>query len=317
MFDKNIGGQIVRVFKIIVVGGLCLSLAFNGVMFSKINNIENRMNTLSNYQHQMINAFNAQIGQISSTVNQIKEDQRWVSAVSVKTEMNDADKKEIRMIFEWQVKELQNNSEVFFNYKRTEEEGYHSIKAEDLRNGFFRVVMPIEATLEPVWNAYILDRGSRSTNEPIRVIEGRIESKERVNQVSLDYFVSVDHGDLMKSSEVNTVHIEDMGARYYGYIEVTTDIDRNNHYSLSVINVKASNTSSYLNEVHVKKYRDGQLIEKEELEKTSVMYEGDTPAREDTTEFYKSASEEFNYDRLVLKAIFSDGSTFESEIYHE
>ncbi|KJS86920.1 MAG: hypothetical protein JM58_06005 [Peptococcaceae bacterium BICA1-8] len=71
-------------------------------------------------------------------VNKIK-DQSWLSSVNVDTVIDESNKNKAMVNFEWQVKELQNNSEVFFNYKKNEEKEYKSIKAVDKENGFFRV----------------------------------------------------------------------------------------------------------------------------------------------------------------------------------
>jgi ribosomal protein S8 len=318
MLDKNIGGTIVKYFKIIVVGGLCASLILNFTLLSKLDDIDNKMNNLSNYQQQVVNTVNAQVSQINNTINQIKEEQSWLSAINVETTMDESDKSKAMVNFEWQVKELQNNSEVLFNYKKNEENDYHSIEAIDLENGFFRVVMPVEVTLEPVWNSYIFDRGSHSNIEPVRVMEGRKEAYESLNQLSFDYYISVSHDDMIKSAEINTVRIEDMGARYFGYLEVRTDIDKNNNYNMSLISGKMYNTSIYLKEVYLEKFRNGQLVETEKIEERSIAYEGGMPAREDTNEFYKQTSEEkLDYSSLVLKVIYSDGSVFEREIYSE
>ncbi|MDP3387875.1 MAG: hypothetical protein Q8S24_11610 [Eubacteriales bacterium] len=308
----------VKYFKIIVVGGLCASLVFNYVLFTKLDDIDNKMNNLSNYQQQVVNTVNAQVSQINNTINQIKEDQSWLSEINVETTMDDVDKSKAMVNFEWQVKELQNDSDVLFNYKKNEEKEYDSIKALNMGNGFFRVVMPIEVTLEPVWNSYIFDRGSHSNQEPVRVVEGSKESYERLNQLSFYYYISVSHDNMIKSAEINTVRIEDMGARYYGYLEVRTDIDKNNNYNISLTSGKMYDNSIFLKEVNLEKFRNGQLVETEKIEERSIAYEGGMPAREDINEFYKQTSEEkLDYSSLVLKVIYSDGSVFEREIYSE
>jgi hypothetical protein len=151
-----------------------------------------------------------------------------------------------------------------------------------------------------------------------RVIEEKKGAYLNENQLSFDYYISVSYGDMIKSAEINIAHIEDIGARYYGYLEVRTDIDRNNNYSLSVTSGKMYDTSIYLKEAHLEKYRYGQLIEKEKLVERSIIYESGMPAREGTNDFYtKSSEEKLDYNSLVLKVIYSDGSVFEREVYSE
>ena len=305
-----------KYLKIIVVGGLCASLLSNYILFTKLDAMDNKINDVSNYQHQVMNTVNSQVGTMNSSINKIKEDQSWLSAVKVDTVMDESNKNKAMVNFEWQVKELQNNSEVLFNYKKNEEKEYKPIKAVDKGNGFFRVVMPTEINPEPNWNYQIIDRGSKSIEKQMRAIEEKKAAYERETQLSFDYYISVSHGDMIKSGEINNARIEDIGARYYGYLEVRTDIDKDKNFSLSVMNGKMYDSSIYLKEALLKKYRDGKLIAEEKLEERKIIYEGGMPAGEDTEEFQTKPSEEkFDYSSLVLKVVYNDGSVFEKEVY--
>ncbi len=307
-----------KLFKIVVVGGLCASIIMNYTLLTRLEAVNNRINDLANQQQMVVNTVNAQVNQINNTINKIKEDQSWLSAVKVETVMDESDKNRAMVNFEWQVKELQNDSEVLFNYKKNEETEYSSIEAIDMGNGLFKVVMPIEIDLEPVWNSYIHDNGGNSNKEPIRVMEESKKEHARLNQLSFNYYVSVSHGDMIQSAEINTVRIEDMGARYYGYLEVRTNIHKDDTYNLSITSGKMYDNSIYLKEAHLEKYRDGQLIGSEKLTETDIIYEGGMPAGEDINELYTNASgEKLDYSSLVLKVVYSDGSTFEKEIYSE
>lgn len=307
-----------KYFKIVVVGGLCASLLFNFVLLTRLDAIDNKINDFSNTQRQIINTVNAQVSQINNSINKIKEDQSWLSAVNVETIIDEFDKNKAIVNFEWQVKELQNDSDVLFNYKKNEETEYSSIEAVDMGSGFFRVAMPIEVNLQPVWNSYIIDKNSQSTKEPIRMMEENKKEYERVNQLSFNYYVSVSHGDMIKSAEINKIRIEDMGARYYGYLEAWIEIDKDNNYSASLTSGKMYDSSIYLKEAHLEKYSSGQLVGSEKLEEIDIIYEGGMPAREDTNNFHTKPSEEkFDHTSLVLKVVYSDGSVFEKEIYSE
>lgn len=299
-----------------MVGGLCASLLSNYVLFRKLDAIDNKINNVSNHQQQAINTVKSQVGSINNSINKIKEDQSWLSAVKVDTVIDGSDKNKTIVNFAWQVKELQKNSDVLFNYKRNDEKEYKSIKAEDKGNGFFRVVMPVEIHPEPIWNYQIIDRGTNSGEKQMRVIEEKKEAYERQNRLSFDYYISVSHGDMIKSGEINVARIEDIGARYYGYLEVLTEIYRDKNYSLSVTSRKMHDSSIYLKEAYLKKYSDGQLIEEEKLEERKMIYGDGTPAREDSNDFQTKPSEKkLDYSSLVLKAVYSDGSVFEREVY--
>ncbi len=314
MFDKITGGLKMSVFKIVVVVGLCASLLFNFLLLTRIDTVDNMIKDFSNSQRQIINTVNSQISQINNAVNKIKEDQSWLSAINVRTEIDELDKSKAMVNFEWQIKELQNDSEVVFNYKRSEEKEYTSIKAVDTGSGLFRVAIPIEVNLEPIWNSYMVNKVNDTSNR--HAIEEVEKDYKRENQLIFDYYVSVSQSDMIKSAEINKAYVENMGARYYGYLEVYTDIDSDNNYSMSLTSGKIYDSIIYLEEVHLNKYRDGQLIGSEELEKRSIVHEGGMLVREDTREFSKETSdEEFDYSSLVLKVVYSDGSVFEKEVY--
>ena len=301
-------------FQIIVVGGLCASLLSNYILITKLDAMDNNINNVSNYQHQVISTVNSQVGHINRTINKIKEEQSWLSPVSVETVFGDSDLNKAEVNFEWQVKELQNDSEVLFNYRMGADKEYTPIKAEAKGNGFFRVVVPIEVNPEPNWNLQI--RSNNMSEKQMRVIEEKKEAFEMGNRIAFNYYISVSHGDMLKSSEINIARIEDIGARYYGYLEVRTDINKNNNYSLSVMSGKMYDTSINLKEAYLKKYSNGQLVDEEKLVKENVTHEGRMPAREDTVVFNTKPSEEkMDYSSLVLKVVYSDGSVFEREVY--
>jgi len=305
----------VKYFKIIVVGGLCASLLSNYVLYRKLDVMDNKINNASNYQQQVISTVNSQVGSINNAMNKIKEDQSWLSAIEVDTVINESDKNKAIVNFGWQVKELQKNSEVLFNYKKNDEKEYKSIKAEDKGNGFFRVAMPVEIHPEPNWSYQIIDRGTNSGERQMKVIEEK-EAYEKENRLSFNYYISVSHGDMIKSGEINISRIDDVGTRYYGYLDVRTDLDRDNNYSVSVMSGKMFDSAIYLKEAYLKKYRDGKLLEEEKLEEREIIYEGGMPAREDTEDFYtKPSKEKLDYSSLVLKVVYSDGSVFEREVF--
>jgi len=305
----------VKHFKIIVIGGLCASLFSNYILFTKLDVMDNKINNVSNYQHQVISAVNSQVSNINNTINKIKEEQSWLSAVNVETVFDETDRNKAGVSFEWQVKELQNNSEVIFNYKKDNDKEYTSIKAVAKGNGFFGVAIPVEIKPEPNWSYQIFDRSGNAGRTEMK-IEEKKEAYENERRLSFDYYVSVSHGDMMKSGEVNIARIEDIGARYYGYLEVRTEINKNSNYSLSVMGGKMYDTSIYLKEAYLKKYSDGQLIDEENLVEENVIYEGGMPAREDTAVFRTKPSEEkMDYSSLVLKVVYSNGSIFEREVY--
>lgn len=303
-----------KYFKVIVAGGLCASLFFNYILLRKLDDIDNKLNNVSNYQNQVIATVNSQIGNINNTIHKMKDEQSWLSAVKVGTVLEGNDRNKAEVTFEWQVKELQSNSEVFFNYKRGNDKEYTPIQAVPKGNGLFGVSIPIQITPEPNWDYQINDR--RGNDERTRKIVEQKEAYENDRRVSFNYYISVSHGDIIKNGEINVARAEDIGARYYGYLEVRTDINKDNNYTLSVMNGRMSDTSVYLKEAYLKKYSNGQLVKEEKLVEENVIHEGGRAAREDSVVFRtKSSEEKIDYSSLVLKVVYSDGSVFEREVY--
>jgi len=276
--------------------------------------MDNKISNVSNNQHQVINTVNSQVGNITNAINKIKEEQSWLSQVNVETIFDDTDKTKAEVSFEWQVKELENNSEVLFNYNMGDNKKYIPIKAQSKGNGFFRVVVPVKVKPEPNWNVQITS--SNMNQREMSVTEEKKDAFEMENRIEFNYYISVSSGEMVKSSEITSANIEDIGSRYYGYIEVRTNINKNNIDSLSVMSGKMYDTSTYLREAYLKKYSNGKLVDEEKLEKENNIYGGEMPFREDTVIFNtKSSKEKMDYNSLVLKVVYSDGSVFERQIY--
>jgi len=300
-----------KYFKIFVVIALCVSLFVNFNLLSKLDNLENRVNSISSNQHQVINSVNSQTNDIRNIINDMKREQSWLSPISTTTKVTDIDQGKVLVSFEWQVKELKDNSKVVLNYKYSDEKEYISMDAVEKGNGLFEASIPIEVVLEPQW---IINITGISKN-----IEGQkeaiIEESKRANQLDISYFVSVTHNDTVKSSDINISPIESLGVQYYGYLETYTDISQDNSFSVSILGFPSSSeTSTVLKEVYLKKYKNGRLLDEEKLASNDIN--GDIPVREGALAFStKPSDEKLDFSRLVIKVIYSDGTSFEEEIY--
>lgn len=68
-------------------------------------------------------------------MNQFKEEQSWISRIAMIFDPREAEDGEATATFEWQVKELQINSEVTFNYVYGDGEDFIALPAKELQNG--------------------------------------------------------------------------------------------------------------------------------------------------------------------------------------
>jgi len=122
----------------------------------------------------------------------------------------------------------------------------------------------------------------------------------------------------VKNSDINVTRVANLGVRQYGFLEAYFNIIKDNNYSVSVVGASFyDDVSSYLKEVYLKKYTNGQLVGEEKLVPNNTNEPGE-PTREHAFRFHtKPSDDKFDYTSLKIKAIYSDGATFEKEIYYK
>lgn len=302
-----------KYLKIFVVATLLISLVINFRLLTRMNNVENQLNSISNNQMQVMNSMNSQASTINNIMNDFKREQSWISPFQMDVEAESLEKGKVNLHFEWQVKELLKNSEVVFHYKFRGDKEYNEISPSEIENGLFEANIPVQFQLEPEWHITVTN-ANREREVAKRIMEEKyIEEK---NKSQLEYYVTVSNDDLIKSSEINTTHIGNIGTKYYGILDTFVHIYDEN-YRLSV---RAHNpnygSGILLEEAYLMKYKNGTLIEEEKL--TSIDIKNTESMREPLAEFHNnSTNENFEYTRLVLKVIYSNGDSFEEEIYSE
>jgi hypothetical protein len=119
----------------------------------------------------------------------------------------------------------------------------------------------------------------------------------------------------MKSSNINSTRIKNLGEKHYGLIETYTYIN-NNSYTVSVVGYQIySETSNVIKEVYLKKYKNVKFLDEEKLVSDSISKEG-IPTGENALTFHTEPTDEkLDCDSLVVKVIYNDGAVFEKEIY--
>lgn len=278
-------------------------------LMAKVNQVENRVNNLNNYQQQILNTVNGQVNQIQNVMNDIRREQSWISSINMDVKVNDTKVGKANANFEWQIKELHANSDVNFHYTFGDSEDYQTVPAKQLENGLFQVSIPVEIDMKPQWEIHTTMMGSAEEEVSKRVMEERMEQQYR--QHSVNYFVSVTDDDMVKSSEKSTRNLSGYGTRYYGFIMVNMNPYGDN-FNVTVIKEK-SDSSSDLKEVHLLSYQNGSLIGDEKL--NSNIQENTSTQKPVVFESEKLDPETFT--RLVVKITYNNGESFEKEIYQE
>ncbi len=292
---------------------VAISLVLNIFLVSKIMRVEEQVNQLSHEQYSMINRIENQSSNIGYMLDEFKREQSWISSIRMDIDTEGLPEKPAALDFEWQVKELMVNSEVFFHYKYGLEKEYRKVAAIDQGNGLFKAKIAMNLPLEPEWHTSF----SFSSNqlEMERTIEER--NHQEYQKYELSFYITVESDQLLKSSNIQTEHIGYLGTSYYGMIEAYGH-QHDSGYHITVNRPSYyGETNMSLTDVYLVKYQNGKLLEEEKLLLNEYINDG-YMEMDEVVVFEKSSSDEkFDFSRLLIRVVYSDGAVFERVIYGE
>lgn len=299
----------IKFFRLFVAIALGSSLVMNFTLLSRLDQLENQVHSVSNNQHNIISNVNGQTSHIQSVLNDIKEEQSWLSTITMDLNTQELKDGLAEATFEWQVKELQNDSEVIFNYAYGDNEDYTAIPAKELQHGLFQVKVPIKFKIEPLWEVGLITTNSNNQQEMSKQeMEEKMAEEQRQNP--LKYFVSVSYDDMVKSGNIQTEHLGHVGMNDYGIIQTDIHMDDEN-FDVTLIHNNLNNSSIVIEEVYLLKYEDKKFVEKVELESDDQ----NNPSDQDVHFFYLNQIKQYEDARLVIKVVYSNGETFKKEVY--
>lgn len=302
----NNNNNYLNYFRMFIVIALAASVVMNFNLISKLDHLEMQLNNVFNNQHNIISNVNSQANQVQNIMDEFKAEQSWISRINMDFDPSKVREGQAEATFEWQVKELQSNSEVTFNYVYGEGEDYITLPAKELQNGLFQVKVPIEVKLEPSWRVGVI---TSSNNEEMskQVIEEAMMKQERESRIK--YFVSVSYDDLVKSGEIQEEHFGHIGSSYYGVLHGDVILEDKN-FSINLFNEYMMEPTITLEKVYLLKYEGNKLIGEEEL----TLQPG--PPEEWPRHFHINQVEKNDTMRLSLNVVYSNGDTFEKEVYN-
>ncbi|MCD8510051.1 MAG: hypothetical protein LRY73_09405 [Bacillus sp. (in: Bacteria)] len=289
-------------YQVFVGIALIILLITNLSLSLKMNHFENRLNNLSHDQQQVMSSVNNQTNHIQTVMNDILEEQSWITPIRFDVEANSAQSNEVITTFEWQIKELPQNAEVFFNYTYADEEDYTTVPAKEVKNGLFQVKIPFELDLEPTWNI------SRSASQRggMMVEESSMEYYMGEN---LKYFVSMSDEYMTKSGSQEGFNLEHYTASLYGNIRVS--IHENNDDIIVDVYGESYNQSNLLESVTLLLFENGQLLDEIKMIKSEDHEDNYYPSEH----FWLEPLEAGSFSNLVINVMYSNGQTFEKEVY--
>lgn len=292
-----------KYFRMIVVLALAGSLVLNFTLLSKVNDLEEQFGFVAGSQQDITNRIDDQASQVYSALEEFKNEQSWMSPVSMEIDNKGFNKGEASANFKWQVKELQNNSEVEFHYSFGENQEFTSVSAEELQNGLFQVNVPFEFKKEPQWQVGLITSDSYHSQE--------VSEKEAIDglQDTVNFYVTVSYDHMVKSSEIQQESLGDLKSGLYGVIQTDVHVF-NSKLDITLINYLMDGESKYVEKATLLKYKGNILIGEEELQRVKE----NSP---DSAEhfFHLNQVDKYENIRLVMKVEYNNGETFEKEIY--
>ncbi|MFN7249619.1 MAG: hypothetical protein ACK4M9_02410 [Anaerobacillus sp.] len=304
-----------KFFKMIIVGLLVISLLINARLLLRFSDFENQVNSIYYSQNDIRSTVEDQASNFYGILEEFKREQSWISPVRMEVGNKNLGSGQMQLNFNWQIRELVTNSEVVFHYKLGEDPKYSSAPAVEIGKGLFEVSIPFDFQLEPEWYTAV-SVGSSTNMEADAIDEGYMRD---YNKSEISYYVTVSKNDLVKSGEIITDNIGYLGNHYYGSLETFVDI-YDEGFHLSVLTMP-SNGKVFLKDAYLNKYKNGQLIEEEKLDFSEADHDSNWDIEEHGFHYHKNfpnlPNEKFEYTSLVLKVIYSDGNSFEREIFSD
>ncbi|MEH7225640.1 hypothetical protein V7112_17665 [Bacillus sp. JJ1566] len=272
----------------------------NFTLLSKVNQLEEQVGFISGTQQDISYRIDSKASEVYSALEEFKNEQSWVSRITMQIDTQELNNGEAVSTFNWQVKEIQNTSEVTFHYSFGDSEEYTTIPAKEIQKGLFQVKVPFEFKKEPQWQVGQITSDSYHSEE--------VSEKEAIDglQDMINFYVTVSYDDLVKSSEIQQEFLEELSSSYYGIIQTDVHIF-NSKLDISLINYLVDEKSNFVKKAFLLKYKGNTLIGEEELQGTSP----------ETMErfFHLNQVDKYEDIKLVMKVVYSNGETFEKEIY--
>ncbi|WP_261133943.1 hypothetical protein [Bacillus sp. Marseille-Q3570] len=295
----------IKLFRVFVTVALVVSLIMNFTLFSKMGHLENQLNSISDIQYSINDNVNGQTSHIQSVLDDMRKEQSWISPITMDVNPNDFEDGDAEATFEWQVKELQKDSEVVFHYAYGDREDFTTLPAKELQQGLFQVIVPLNVDMTPIWDVHLMNqKGSGSEKN------SKKEMEEQMAQDRLKYYVTVSYGDMVKSSEVHNEHVGQIGSSQYGTLQ-TDIVMYDKLFMVMLMNHHMENSSITLEEANLLKYEGDKLLGKETFE----VDEQHDPHDPYMDAFKVDQVKQYDDMRLVVQVVFSNGETFEKEVY--
>lgn len=266
--------------------------------------LEEQVNFITSQQHEITSRIGDQAHHVYNTLEEFKNEQSWISGITMEIDKHDIRDSEVYATFNWQVKELKKESDVVFHYALGGSKDYIAVPAEEVQNGFFQVKVPFIFDKEPQWHV------GHSTSEAYHsesVSEEAFIDGEY--QDAIEFYITVSYDDVVKSSNTQMEYLGELKTSYYGIIQTDVHVFKSK-VDITLINYQVGGNAAYVEKAYLLKYKNNTLIGEEELQMAD-----ENPPEYGERFFHLNQIDKYEDIRLVIKVTYSNGETFEKEVY--
>ncbi|WP_202078102.1 hypothetical protein, partial [Caldalkalibacillus salinus] len=251
-------------------------------------------------QHNMITDINGQSEQIRHVLNEFKEEQSLLGQVERNVDLDAID--QAGLTYTWRVKELKPGSEVVFHYAYGHSDEFTSLPAEELQQGLFQAILPLEVDMEPQWkvNEYTANQWHAVEEDEVSI------ELDQTDQTTFRYFISVTNDDMVRNGDIQTEHLDHVETSKYGHIQTDILVDEDDFaVSLSYYTISMQR----IEKASLLMYEGNTLIDERDIERVELR-----SPDEHFQLFQLEQLKPYEQARHVIKVRYSDGKTFEKEI---
>ncbi|WP_453990886.1 hypothetical protein [Bacillus nitroreducens] len=279
------------------------SLILNFTLLTKLNQLEEQVHYISATSQDFSHRIDNQASQVYDALEEFKNEQSWISSVTMDIDKTNFNNGQAKAIFNWQIKEWQHGSNVLFHYSFGDRKEYFTLTAEEVEKGFFQVKVPFEFDKEPQWHVGLITSEAYHSEE---VTEKELDSED---ENSINYYITVSDGDYVKSSEIQQEFLDKFRTSFYGILQ--TDVHQfKSKLDITLIHYQIGENSANIEKAYLLKYEQDTLIGEEEMQTSD-----ENSAEYGERFFQLNQVDPYDEMRLILKVVYNTGETFEKEIY--
>ncbi|MGI6449237.1 MAG: hypothetical protein ACOX3R_02775 [Desulfitobacteriia bacterium] len=297
-------------------------LFLNFFLVTEISELNNRLENLNHNYNNLQSNLHSLTGDVNHSLERFTREQSWITPVRINEEKSRVDPEKALVVLNWQIKDFEEGSEVVLHYRKADAEEFRAIAAESSNNTvFFEASLPLEMKAEPSWDISVSFSGKNRTSEGAAEIPEKaaemISSEKSDAQQALQCYVSMKTKNQIKSSELSYLNYSYLAHLKFEPVQGHVHIDGNKHY-IQLTGVRIG--SNAVKSVFAEFYSGQKLIAKKEVPARDVQITSDgnkpEPVRGEINHYsleYDSGSEAIS--RLILEVIYSNGDSFNKEIF--